>query len=164
MQRSLKVLFHIIRHAFPDDYVRTMVWKAELEWGSMTFTMLESHFTFTTLSLTIQSDFFVDIINTPQTAVQVASLIHSLGEPIIFAESFGCFEGGVATRSKMNQIAICHNWTSKSSERNSETLELWGFYFMSQSFNSRLHSPVQWTEKIAVILSHTLVVSLWFSA
>ena len=33
----------------------------------------------------------------------------------------------------MNQIAICHNWTSKSSEQNSETLELWGFYFMAQS-------------------------------
>jgi len=52
------------------------------------------------------------------------SLIHSLGELIIFAESFGCLEGGVAARSKMNQIAICHNWTSKSSEQNSETLEL----------------------------------------
>jgi len=33
----------------------------------------------------------------------------------------------------MNQIAICHNWTSKSSEQDSETLELWGLYFMSQS-------------------------------
>jgi len=40
MKRSLKVLFHFIGHAFPDNYMRTMVWKAELEWGSMTYTIL----------------------------------------------------------------------------------------------------------------------------
>jgi len=50
----------------------------------------------------------------------------------------------------MNQIAICHNWTSKSSERNSETLELWGLYFMSQSTQdselrkSQLFCHVRW--------------------
>ena len=62
------------------------------------------------------------MINTPQTAVKVASLTvtHSLGE----SESFGCLEGVVAARSKMNQIAICRNWTSKSSEQNSDTIEL----------------------------------------
>jgi len=90
----------------------------------------------------------MDIINTPQTAVKVASLTHSLGKPIIFAESYGCLEGGVAARSKMNQTAISHNWTSKSSELNSDTLELWGFYFMSQfQLKTPLSSPVNWENR-----------------
>jgi len=44
----------------------------------------------------------------------------------------------------MNQIAICRNWTSKSSEQNSETLELWGSYFMSQYQYS---SSVNWENR-----------------
>jgi len=87
-----------------------------------------------------------------------SALLVELGESIIFAEFFGCLEGVVAARSKMNQIAICRNGTSKSSEQNSEILELWRFYFMSQP-SASIKTLVKWTEKIAVILSRTLVVS-----
>jgi len=90
----------------------------------------------------------MDINNTPQTAVKVASLTHSLGKPIICAESYGGLEGGFAARSKMNQTAISHNWTSKCSEQNGETLELWGFYFMSKfQLKTPLSSPVNWENR-----------------